>query len=192
MTRLDAASESVILVGYSMGGRIALNFALSFGHRLKGLVLIGANPGIEAGAERDQRVDWETELCERLNRQGTSAFLNYWQSLPIIATQKRIAAPIWEMMQNRRQTLDALEVSKSIRGLGTGRMDSMWQDLAHLQCPLLFCAGQEDSKYCEIGNKVVERVPRGELAVIPDAGHAAHLEGMGDCVAVVEDWYGRI
>ena len=90
------------------------------------------------------------------------------------------------------QESDALRSGQSIRGLGTGQMVSMWRELATLKCPLLFCAGEEDQKYCQIGEEIMKRVPGGEFAVIPAAGHAAHLEAMADSAATIEDWHRRI
>ncbi len=190
--RIESASRPVIVVGYSLGGRVALNFASQFSHLIAGLVLIGANPGLRDEGLRQERLRWEQELCERLRRDGVQAFMNYWQALPIIETQKRIPENVWHRMQERRLISNAEGLIQSIRTMGTGRMTALWENLRGLNCPVLYCAGQEDEKYCAIGREVAELVPQGQFVSVPGAGHAAHLEAMGSSASLVRTWYESI
>jgi 2-succinyl-6-hydroxy-2,4-cyclohexadiene-1-carboxylate synthase len=190
--RIESASRPVIVVGYSLGGRVALNFASQFSHLIAGLVLIGANPGLRDEGLRQERLRWEQELCERLRRDGVQAFMNYWQALPIIETQKRIPENVWHRMQERRLISNAEGLIQSIRTMGTGRMTALWENLRGLICPVLYCAGQEDEKYCAIGREVAELVPQGQFVSVPGAGHAAHLEAMGSSASLVRTWYESI
>ncbi len=187
--RVESADVPVVVVGYSLGGRVALNFAAQFSHLIDGLVLIGANPGIRDEELRAQRLAWEDELCLRLRRDGLAGFLRYWQSLPIIATQSCIPEPIWALMQERRLQGSADGLEQSIRGMGTGNMVSIWDELGNIECPVLYCAGQEDLKYCRVGQEVASSVPHGQFVAVPGAGHAAHLEEMVSSGEIVSRWY---
>lgn len=187
-TRLESDPRPAVLVGYSMGGRVALHFALRYSHLLKGLVLIGANPGIREERLRQERCAWEQELCDKLQQDGVEEFLRYWQSLPIIATQARIPEPIWTAMRERRNSCDANGLVLSIRCMGTGSMKPMWNELSRIECPVLYCAGEDDAKYRKIGESVVAGLRRGTLAVVPGAGHAAHLEAIAKSADLVKQW----
>ena len=190
--RIESEPRPVLLVGYSLGGRVALHFAARFSHLLQGLVLFGANPGIREEEVRDERVRWEEQLCQRLQDDGVEGFMKYWQSLPIIETQKRIADEIWVPMRERRLLCKSEGLIQSLRTMGTGRMVSLWDALENISCPVLYCAGQEDDKYCRIGQEVVERLPRGQFISLPGAGHAAHLEALEASGEVVRNWYERL
>jgi len=183
----------IFLVGYSMGGRVALHFASRLSHLLTGVIVVGANPGIRDEREREERLVWEEELCSRLAHGGVTSFMEYWQSLPIIQTQQRLPADLVRAMWNRRIQSSALGLEQSIRGMGTGSMVSLWNSLEKIECPLLFCAGEEDGKYRQIGEEVVGKAPYGELAVVRgQVGHAAHLEGLHNFSLIVADWNEKV
>ena len=174
-----ADNRRVILMGYSMGGRVALHFASRFSHLLDSIVVIGASPGIVNETDREQRLSWEQELCERLLDGGVPGFMDYWQKLDIIRSQYSLPPALLEPMQERRAKASVDGLIESIRGMGTGRMQSLWSVLPKIHCPLLYCAGEDDRKYCELGKEVVELIPEAQLSIIPGkVGHAAHLEGL--------------
>ncbi len=187
--RIEAASRPVIVVGYSLGGRVALNFAARRSHLIKGLVLIGANPGIREERLRHERLRWEAELCQRLRDEGVEDFMSYWQSLPIINTQNRIPDHIRLPMRERRLLCNPEGLTQSLRTMGTGSMVSLWDALPNIECPVLYCAGEEDQKYCSMGQEVVEQLPHGQFAALAGAGHAAHLEAIEASGKAVLNWY---
>ena len=67
-------------------------------------------------------------------------------------------------------------------------MKPMWNELSRIECPVLYCAGEEDAKYRKIGESVVSSLRRGTLAVVPGAGHAAHLEAIAKSADLVKQW----
>lgn len=183
-------NRRVVLLGYSMGGRVALHFASQFSHLLDAIVLIGANPGISDETQREQRLRWEQELCTRLGDDGVTGFMGYWQQLEIIRSQQSLPPKILEAMHTRRAQALAEGLIQNIRGMGTGSMRPLWNVLPDIQCPLLFCAGEEDPKYRSIGEQVVAQVQNGKLGVIRGkVGHAAHLEGLEVFGEVLRDWF---
>lgn len=72
-------SPEDILIGYSMGGRLAMELAFKNGFRK--LILINAHPGLRINSEREQRSRWEEEVLAQLSRPET--FLTWWNALPI-------------------------------------------------------------------------------------------------------------
>jgi 2-succinyl-6-hydroxy-2,4-cyclohexadiene-1-carboxylate synthase len=75
------------LVGYSMGGRIALHFAAAFPARVRSLVLESASPGLHSEEERRARVAADRRLGERAVTQGIETFVRTWESAPLFRTQ---------------------------------------------------------------------------------------------------------
>jgi 2-succinyl-6-hydroxy-2,4-cyclohexadiene-1-carboxylate synthase len=166
----------VALLGYSMGGRVALSFAARFPERVAAMVLIGASPGLEGEEERAARRTSDAALADRVEGGGVPAFLDYWNSLPIIATQARIRAPWRDEMRRRRLAVAAHGLANSLRGMGTGSMAPLWEALPAMAAPALLLTGEEDEKYCALAARMAALMPAATYEVIPGAGHCAHLE----------------
>lgn len=179
------------LLGYSLGGRVALQTLARTSateHREK-LVVVGATPGIGDARERARRQDWDRALAEHIRREGMVAFLESWQQQPLIATQTRIEAGPLARMQARRRTLDTQALALAAIGLGTGSMDSCWNELEALRQEVLVMVGALDEKYRAIGEAMVARLPNGRLAVVEEAGHCCHLEGLVQAVALLKAFW---
>ena len=70
------------LVGYSMGGRLALHIAASRPERLLSLLTIGAHAGLDDDARAGRRQGDEA-LAERIEKDGIASFVDYWGSLAL-------------------------------------------------------------------------------------------------------------
>ena len=167
------AGDPFTLVGYSMGGRIALFTALMLPEQVERLVLVGASPGIADATEREERRRADEALADRLPTIGIEAFATAWGSQALFAGQpERVAAAAHaDRLRNTPEGLAA-----ALRGLGTGVMDPLWDALPSLTVPVTLAVGERDEKFRAIAERMAAALPRAELHVIPDTGHAAHLE----------------
>src|SRR5215213_7894062 len=165
--------ERFTLVGYSMGGRIALNAALALGDRLERLVLIGAGPGIADPAERAARRAADDALAARIEAIGVEAFAREWAALPLWDGQpERVAAAAHaDRLRNTSAGLAA-----ALRGLGTGVIEPLWDRLGGLTVPVTLAVGERDERFRAIAERMAARLPRAEIVVVSGAGHAAQLE----------------
>lgn len=183
MDALDIARAHVL--GYSMGGRVALSLALAAPERLAGLGLIGASPGIADLAERAARAAADDALAARLEREGLPAFVDHWMAQPLFASQARLAPKLLARERRRRLEQSPSALAESLRRLGTGRMQPLWDRLEGLAMPCLFLAGAEDARFLSIGRAMAARSGRITVRPVPGAGHAAQLEQpdwVADCV----------
>ena len=186
--------EGSILVGYSMGGRLALQFACRYpAEHLSGLVLIGATPGIADPDERGNRQELDALQADRIRELGVEGFYNEWQRLPIISTQQQIEPAIQTKMKANRLAQSIEGLANSMTHFGTGRMPDCWDALPNLSCPTLLMVGEEDAKYRGLANQMMERLSEEhtEYAVISAAGHCAHLESMSESSRVLKQWLKR-
>ena len=168
----------VVLLGYSLGGRVALRVWPLLGERLAGMVLIGAHPGLTDPVERAERMAADHALAGQIEEQGISWFTNYWAQHPVIQSQSAIPAAIRGPMQDRRSRNRPLGLANSLRGAGQGAVDPVWDRLGDIPVPCLIVSGETDQKYGEIGASVARAIPKAEHVVIPSAGHCAHLENI--------------
>ncbi len=168
--------EPVALLGYSMGGRLALYVALHFGDAVDSLILESASPGLRTEAERAERRASDEALAERIKREGMAAFVDFWQAVPLFATQKKLPLTVRERLRTQRLSNRALGLANSLRGMGTGAQPSQWSDLAAWSKPTLLLTGEQDAKFCEIAGQMGEALPNAEWVTIGNAGHTVHLE----------------
>lgn len=161
-----------VLVGYSMGGRLALHAALSHPDQVLALVLIASTAGIDDRHERRRRRERDHQLAQQLEVSGLEAFLRDWLAMPMFA-----GLPHWARFdeERRRNTVDGL--AASLRHAGTGSMTPLWDRLAEITCPVLVITGADDPVYTEVGARLERGVGGpGQRVVVPRAGHAVHLE----------------
>lgn len=178
----------VPIVGYSMGGRVALQFALSHPERCAALVLIGATAGIGDPAERRARQGADEELARSIERDGVEAFADDWERTPIISSQDRIEARWRDAMRRRRREQSARGLAASLRGLGAGAMPSTWDRLADLRVPTLLVTGAQDDKFSALAKDLLGLLPQASHVAVRGAGHCAHLERPDEVAAQIWAW----
>ena len=164
------------LVGYSMGGRLALYLAIANAARFRSLILEGASPGITSEQARKARQCQDNELADKLEAHGIEWFVDYWQGLPIWDSQLSLSADLLLKQRLQRLRNDPHGLANSLRGMGAGAQPSLWQHLQQLSVPTLLLAGEHDHKFLAINQQMAGVIPRAQLAVVPGAGHNTHLE----------------
>jgi 2-succinyl-6-hydroxy-2,4-cyclohexadiene-1-carboxylate synthase len=165
--------ERFALCGYSMGGRLALDFALRMPGRVQRLVLAGASPGIADDDERAARRRADEALAAQIERDGLDAFVAAWGAQPLFAGQPRGVADL-ARADRLRSTPEGL--AAALRGLGTGVMTPLWDRLGGLAMPVTLVAGERDEKFRAIAERMAAAIPDARLVIAAGAGHAVHLE----------------
>lgn len=181
-----------ILLGYSMGGRLALQLATRYPTHFSGLIVIGGTPGLRECDERTKRVQWDASQGHRLRQDGMVRFVEYWQELPIISTQANIPKAIRNPMIERRLQQDPAMLALSMQHFGTGTMPNCWGELEHLTMPTLLMVGEHDPKYQRIANEMMRFLPSAQLSIVPNAGHCAYLENIDWSVHEIQSFIAGI
>ncbi len=190
LQQLGVAPQQAILLGYSMGGRVALYTALS-GY-FRALILESASPGLLDPVERAQRQQSDNVLADRIEYEGIPAFIDYWQSIPLFASQQNMPHDRFAAQREQRLNNNPLGLANSLRGLGTGVQPALDGRLQELTLPVLLIAGALDSKFCTIAHQMARQIPNSRLAIVPDAGHAVHLEQPERFVVLLRAFYESI
>lgn len=163
------------LVGYSMGGRLALYLALRHPDRCAGLFLESSSPGLENDAERAARREADEKRASRLEHGDFGEFLNDWYRQPLFAPMARDETLLQRTIEARRKN-DPSELAKSLRSMGTGSQPSLWEELPGLGVPTLTVVGKLDEKFVGISARMADASPLIDAAAIPGAGHDVHDE----------------
>ncbi len=165
--------EPLHLVGYSMGGRLALYLALHYPDRFRSAVIISSSPGLKTPGERALRQRSDDLLAESIVTNFDS-FLDDWYELELFAPLKKHSR--FPEIMARRSENDPEALACALRQLSTGRQPSLWKKLAENMLPIAFFVGEKDTKYVEIGRQMVNLCPDSELSIFPGCGHTLHIE----------------
>jgi 2-succinyl-6-hydroxy-2,4-cyclohexadiene-1-carboxylate synthase len=171
-------------LGYSMGGRMCLHAALAEPHAVRRLIVLGGTGGIDDAPERAARQAADGALAEHLEAIGVPSFLDEW-----------LAQPMFEHLPDgdRSDRLANTEagLASSLRLAGTGTQAPLWDALAALEVPVQLLAGERDTKFRALAERLATTIPGAEHAVVPAAGHAAHVENPSAFLALVRDFLTR-
>lgn len=168
--------EHADVLGYSMGGRVALHLAVAAPERVRSLVLESASPGLADPTERQARIVADEALAEAIERDGMEAFVDRWERLPLFVSQAALPVEVRARLRRQRLENDPVGLANSLRGMGVGRQEPLWDRLATLRIPTLLLVGELDQKYCELSRRIAAAMPAARLVVVPGTGHAVHLE----------------
>lgn len=179
--------HSSVLVGYSMGARIALHTALQFPELVQGLVLVSGTPGLRDESERNDRKSSDEALANHIENIGVEKFIPEWLSNPMFQGLPSDLADI-----PRRCTNTEHGLADSLRFAGTGTQESLWDKLATLTMPVLIVTGDKDEKFTEIARQMTPLIQRAEHRIMNNVGHTCHLEDVRQFCDVLENWFLRL
>lgn len=181
---LDAIGDIDLLVGYSMGGRLALRCLIDHPGSAGRLVLIGATAGLADTDARAERRATDTRLAERLRAETPGDFLDFW-----------LALPLFDGLTDAQQCREARlahwgsGVAETLLHRGTGSMEPVWDRLHEVEVPTLILAGADDEKFADLGARLAAGIgSAATLRLVPRCGHACHLEDPEATAAIIASW----
>ncbi|MFJ7980664.1 2-succinyl-6-hydroxy-2,4-cyclohexadiene-1-carboxylate synthase [Lysinibacillus xylanilyticus] len=176
------------LLGYSMGGRIALSYAISYPERIEKLILESASPGLRTSKERSERCERDNTLAEKMISNGLLSFVNAWENIPLFESQKNLPYSVQETIRLERLSQKEEGLAGSLRGIGTGSQPSNWMSLEKLEYPVLLITGSLDDKFCKIALEMKALIKNAKHSTVNDAGHAIHVENPAEFATIVEKY----
>lgn len=168
--------EKTDILGYSMGGRLALTFAVKYPHMVRKLILESASPGLETVEERKQRMNHDGKLADFIKKNGIEAFVEYWENIPLFESQKRLSDSVQLSIRQQRLNNSITGLTNSLLGMGTGSQPSWWDQLCHLEMDILLITGSMDKKFCRIADNMQNKLKKARMVTVENCGHAIHVE----------------
>ena len=172
----QACPRPAHLVGYSMGGRLALGLLARYGHLFDSATLIGVHGGLGSLAARRDRAAIDAERASRLEEHGLEAFLESWQALPLFASQRRLPAEVSERQAHLRRQHGAAGLATALRQLSPAGMPDYLPRLGSFKGPVRLLVGELDAKFQRLAPPLLDALPHAELHIVPDVGHNVVLE----------------
>lgn len=210
------AGVAPVLVGYSMGGRVALQAAclaaddlrdgacqqdvtanaarMSAAVPFSALVLESAGLGpadaASRGALRERNFAW----AARVRGEGVSAFMSWWEALPLFESQRNLDDDQRERLRAGRLANDTESLALSFERAGAHAMSSQGEsirmlcELAAKGIPVSYLAGELDAKYCKVlADLRADSHDAVSCQAVPCAGHNIHLERPEAFGAILEE-----
>lgn len=174
LDQLDIKKAHV--VGYSMGGRVAITLATLFPNRVASLFLESATAGLRTEQEREERRKSDELLARRIENEGLAAFIDYWQSIPLFSSQQDLPEEVKRDLRAERLSHQEIGLANSLRGMGTGSMPSWWDKLNSFRMPVYLLSGELDQKFCQIAQQMKKENNQFQHTTVSGAGHTIHLE----------------
>ena len=178
---------SFTLIGYSMGGRIALSYAVKYPGRVQTLILESASPGLRTEQERNVRKEADDALANKIEANGVISFVNVWENIPLFASQKRLPKHVQQAIREERLQQNEQGLANSLRGIGTGMMPPMWDKLHTLSFPVTLITGALDTKFVDIAREMTTFIPKVRHLTVNDVGHIIHVENPSEFATIVKE-----
>jgi 2-succinyl-6-hydroxy-2,4-cyclohexadiene-1-carboxylate synthase len=184
-----AEAGADVLVGYSLGGRLALRAALRSPESFRALVLVGSTAGIDEGPMRVQRAEADEKLASWMEAMPIEDIVGLWERQPLFADQSDVLV---EEQRAGRLSQDPRELALLLRTAGQGTLDPVWHELSSLELPILAIAGARDDGYTAASKRIASTAPNGRYEIVEEAGHAPHLQRPDEVARLIADFLNRL
>jgi len=177
------------LLGYSLGGRLALHAMVANSRRWQHVVIVSAHPGLENDDEKVARVDADALWEDRFGDDALAweSALRMWNAQPVLAGGGDDWVAGRMALESRRRA-----VAQAMRCWSLGRQQALWRELERCELPCLWVAGAGDAKFAALSGRASDLCRRGELALIDGVGHRVLHESPQRFAALLRDWVARI
>lgn len=160
----DVETDERVLVGYSMGGRLALH-ALIAGAAFDRAVIISAGLNLEEG--REERRARDEAWAKRFESDSWDEVMRDWNAQPVFGGH---------VVQRLENDYDRRELARQLRENSPGLLPTLVPRLHEIEIPVLWITGERDTAYVEIGRRAVSSLRTAELWICPNAGHRVPWE----------------
>jgi len=166
--------KKVYVSGYSLGGRLAMHFALRYSNKVAKLVLESSSPGIKNNGERTARLQEDLKLADKIRKSNIHDFIDQWYEQPVFNGIKQ--HPKYVDLINSKIQNDNRLLAKALSAFSIGRQSFLGNKVARLKIPVLLVCGEKDIKYVEIMKSIKQQNEAFKLSVIKQCGHNVHFE----------------
>ncbi|MES2995567.1 MAG: alpha/beta fold hydrolase [Verrucomicrobiota bacterium] len=172
----DAGGETFrgngrVLIGYSMGGRLALHALLEKNHPWQAAVIISAHPGWESATDRESRRETDAAWAAKAFSGDWQSFLTDWSAQPVLGGSfPRDPGTLNAQLLRRR------EIARSFIDWSLGAQEPLWDRLPGITVPVLWIAGENDAKFRALAERAAALTPHGKCSVAPAAAHRVPWE----------------
>lgn len=172
---------SPTLLGYSMGGRLALHALLAQPNVWKSAIMVSAHTGLSDEAERVARRRKDAEWAALALKGDWSEFLKRWEGQGVLKGD--VSLPSRLPLKSRRAS-----IARSFTDWSLGTQEDLSESLGEIECPVMWVTGAEDQKFTDIGRSATAKLPNGEHRILADCGHRVPWEKLAEFTELSQEF----
>ncbi len=153
-----------ILMGYSLGGRLALHALCQKPSLWQAAIIISAHPGLTQSYLKEERLKSDRVWAKRFEEEPWEQLIASWDNQAVFS-QDCFLPSRYEKHYER------LQLAKQLRSFSLGQQDDLREQIAALTMPVLWVVGEKDQKFCEVARTVKLTHPLSKQVTIKQAGH---------------------
>ncbi|MGY0218872.1 2-succinyl-6-hydroxy-2,4-cyclohexadiene-1-carboxylate synthase [Endozoicomonadaceae bacterium StTr2] len=164
--------EKYNLLGYSMGGRLAMNHMLAYPDQVEHVIVESANPGLSSELERGRRRMQDQQWTRRLRDEPLEEVLHDWYTQSVFADMTEEQR---QQLVEQRKDADPVALADMLQATSIARQKNLWQLMTRGGFSLGYICGSKDARYREVGRRLLQRSPGVLREQVAGAGHNVHL-----------------
>lgn len=175
----DALDPHPVLLGYSLGARLAMHAVLAPNASWKAAIFVSGHPGLQHEADCTRRLFKDIAWADRLRSGDIDRFLEDWNAQMVLST-----SPVSEQQKDIARVYSE-RIADAFEAWSLGRQRDLRPALAACEIPQLWVVGGKDESFRTLASDAVEAIPSARLHVIPDSGHRVplqHPKELADCM----------
>lgn len=153
-----------ILMGYSLGGRLALHALLDDPSLWSAAIIISANPGLQSAQERSDRLAADSRWASRFLLEPWAVLMEDWNKQAIFANDSY-------KFQRHEKDFSRVKLAEALLGWSLGSQQNLMELLQKLSLPILWAAGELDTKMASLAKEMKLAHPLSEIWISPESGH---------------------
>jgi 2-succinyl-6-hydroxy-2,4-cyclohexadiene-1-carboxylate synthase len=166
---LNKSNHKNIIIGYSLGGRLALHSLISKNFQWDAAIIVSANPGLSNENEKKLRIEKDLHWSHRFLNENWVDVIKDWDSQPTFAG-------IQNTLVRKKEEINKNEIFDILNRFSLGKQNDLQESIEKLKIPILWVSGEKDTKFSSITNKIQALNSGIQIAIIPHAGHRVPWE----------------
>lgn len=174
-----------VLVGYSLGGRLAMHAALANPDLFAGVVIISANYGLNDRKLKSSR--WERDLvwADKIMNMPWEKFLGEWNSQPVFSAGD-------EPFPRKEQDYNRDMLAKSLLTWSLAKQECLKENLQKLSVPVLWAAGEKDTIYAQQAQTLAFQNKDSNIWIATESGHRVPWQNPKEFTHQLKEFINRI
>ncbi|MGK5593837.1 MAG: alpha/beta fold hydrolase [Parachlamydiaceae bacterium] len=161
--------SSRVLMGYSLGGRLALHILLQAPHLWDKAVIISAHPGLNTLGEKEQRIASDTIWAHKFLH-------NPWEDLLAEWNTQAIFQGFLPCLTKREEEFSRSNLAHFLTHYSLGYQEDLRESIARLPCSILWITGELDQKFSSLASDLRFTHPKSRVLRLGNAGHRVPWE----------------
>lgn len=162
-------NEKKILMGYSLGGRLALHALIENPALWEAAIIISAHPGLISDQEKQERIKNDRRWGDRFLNEDWEEIMTDWNAQSVFVNDR------FDFMRCEAD-YERIKLQQLLEKASLGYQDDLRKQVELLSIPILWVTGELDRKYTAISEGVLFSNEKSKKEIIVNAGHRVPWE----------------